>query len=294
MKIAFIMVTLPSDMDRRELKAYAFLLPSILLAAVFAFYPLARSIIGSFLTVSQSGRILGIAGLGNYISLLHDPAFISSIGNTVAFTIPFLLLNTSITLLAAALTRKETRGTSIAESIFIAPLAFSLSALALIFRGIFRGSVSIASRITGLDIAWLEEPVSAMAVLVLMGVFLDFALDYILLLSSFRSIDRSILEAAEIDGASGSRIFLSIELPAAASMLHTTIFIALKDAVLISAPVMVLTGGGPFRSTETVMYYYYLEAFRSGNRAVGTTIATLMVLSSAVIMSLVMRRRRNG
>ena len=105
---------------------------------------------------------------------------------------------------------------------------------------------------------------------------------------------KSILEAAEIDGASGSRIFLSIELPAAASMLHTTIFIALKDAVLISAPVMVLTGGGPFRSTETVMYYYYLEAFRSGNRAVGTTIATLMVLSSAVIMSLVMRRRRNG
>ena len=77
-------------------------------------------------------------------------------------------------------------------------------------------------------------------------------------------------------------------------MLHTTIFIALKDAVLISAPVMVLTGGGPFRSTETVMYYYYLEAFRSGNRAVGTTIATLMVLSSAGIMSLVMRRRRNG
>ena len=76
-------------------------------------------------------------------------------------------------------------------------------------------------------------------------------------------------------------------------MLSAVIFMALKDAVMISAPVMVLTEGGPFRSTETIMYYYYLEAFRSGNRAAGTTIAVLMVLFSILIMSILSRRRRD-
>ena len=280
-------------MKAKEWKAYIYLAPAVILAVMFSFLPLAKSFIGSFLRISQPGKVLGWAGLSNYASLFSDPAFLSSIRNTVIFTVMFLPLNTAVTLAAAALTRKKRKLTAAAESIFMLPMAFSLSALALIFKEIFRGRVSVAGRIFRTDTAWLEEPATAMLVLVILGVFLDFALDYILLLSAFRSTDRSIIEAAEIDGASGSRLFLSIELPAIRNMLAVTAFMALKDAVLISAPVMVLTEGGPFRSTETIMYYYYLEAFRSGNRAVETTVAVIMVLFSAAVMGAISRRRRD-
>lgn len=280
-------------MKRQNIKAYIFLLPSLMLALLFSFIPLAKSFIGSFLTISQSGKVLGFAGISNYATLLSNQAFLSSVLNTLRFVIFFLPLNTFLTLLAAALTRKKHRANAVFEFIFLTPLAFSLSALALVFKELFRGRVSVINRLFGLSFQWLDEPGPAMAVLVIFGVFLDFALDYILLVSAFRSTDRSIIEAAEIDGAAGCRLFFQIELPSIRNMFLITVFMALKDAVLISAPVMVLTEGGPFRSTETVMYYYYLEAFRSGNRAAETTIAVMMVLFSIVVMSLISRRRRD-
>ena len=84
-----------------------------------------------------------------------------------------------------------------------------------IFKEIFRGSVSVAGRIFRTDAAWLEEPGTAMLVLAILGVFLDFALDYLLLLSAFRSTDRSIIEAAEIDGATKWQLYWDVVLPLA-------------------------------------------------------------------------------
>ena len=98
-------------------------------------------------------------------------------------------MNTAITLHAATLQKTKRRFTAAAEYIFITPLAFSLSALALIFKEIFRGRVSIINRIFGLSIAWLDEGIPAMIVLVILGIFLDFAFDYLLLLSLFRGTD---------------------------------------------------------------------------------------------------------
>ena len=244
-------------MKKNERKAFIYLAPALLLTLLFSFLPLAKSLIGSFLTISQSGKVLGLAGLRNYASTLTDSAFLSSVGNTLRFIIIFLPLNTLLTLLAATLTRRKSRISSMGECIFISPLAFSLSALALVFKEMVRGRVSIANRILGTDLAWLDSPATAM-----------------------------------IDGASSMRILSSIELPLIRSMLAVTVFMAFKDALLISAPVMVLTEGGPFRSTETIMYYYYLEAFRSGNRAAEYTIAVFMVAASAIIMALSARRRR--
>ena len=292
MKIPCVGATFPNVMKKKEWKAFIYLAPALLLALLFSFLPLAKSLIGSFLTISQSGKVLELAGLRNYASTLTDSAFLSSVGNTLRFIIIFLPLNTLLTLLAATLTRRKSRISSIGECIFISPLAFSLSALALVFKEMFRGRVSIANRILGTDLAWLDSPATAMIVLAILGVFLDFAIDYILLSSAYRSIDKSVIEAAMIDGASSMRILSSIELPLIRSMLAVTVFMAFKDALLISAPVMVLTEGGPFRSTETIMYYYYLEAFRSGNRAAENTIAVIMVAASAIIMALSARRRR--
>ena len=281
-------------MKKQNTKAYLLLLPSMILAVLFSFLPLIQSVIGSFLNVSQQGKVLGFAGLDNYISLFSDKAFINSIGHTFLFLIIFLPLNTVLILLAAILTRRKRKHIAIAEYIFLIPMAVSLSSISLIFREIFRGRVSIANRILlSTDLPWLESPGCAIFVLALLGVFLDFGIDYILLLSSFRKIDRSLIEAASIDGAGSLRTLLCIELPEVRPMLSVIIFLAIKDAIMISAPVMILTAGGPFRSTETIMYYYYLEAFRSGNRGTGSSIATLMAILAGLIMTAMAARGRH-
>lgn len=68
----------------------------------------------------------------------------------------------------------------------------------------------------------------------------------------------------------------------------------IKDAMLISSPVLILTEGGPFRSTQTLVYQMYLEGFKSGNYAMGSAIATVVFLLtlSALLLLLHMERRR--
>ncbi len=277
--------------DRKTLKAYLFIAPALLIALVFYIYPFLKSFIFSFLTINQRGHITGFAFLENYKALFRDKAFINSVRNTLRFTILFVPLNTLLTVGAAALTRKTHRFSAIAETIFFMPMAISLSGASLIFSLMFRGRVSIVNRIFHLSIEWLGEKAPAMLVLVLLGVFLDFGIDYILLLTALKSNDKSVLEAAELDGAENERLFFCIELPMIKNIVIATVFLAIKDALLIVAPIMIVTEGGPFRSTETMMFYYYIEAFKSGNRAIANTLSVLLVAFAALLMTISTRKR---
>lgn len=279
--------------ERIEKRAYLYLAPTFLVLILFTFLPFSRSLYNSFFSISASGE-RSFVFLQNYKRLLENKYFLLSLENTLIFILLFLPLNGILTLLSASLVRRKTKFNEILSSIYMIPLSFSLSFTSIIFRQIFNGRNSIANTILPLDINYLNTKASAFFVLLLLSVFLDFALDHILLLSSFRKIDKSILEAAKLDGAGSCRLYFQIELPEVLPTFFLTLFLAFKDALLISAPILTLTEGGPFRSTETVMYYYYLEAFKSGNRAEGAAISTLMVLTSSMIIFLyylVMRRR---
>ncbi len=274
------------------MKAYLFLAPAILLAALFCWFPAARSFVDSFLTISHSGSVLGFAGLSNYRLLFSDKAFLNSLLTTLKFIALFVPANTFFTLLAASLTRRKSRFSALPEYIFFVPVAVSLSAYSLLFREMFRGSASVANRILGSDFAWITSAGGAMATLVILGVFLDFGLDYILLMCAFRSIDRNVIEAARMDGAGGWRLFFQVELPMIRDTVLATVFLALKDSILICAPIIILTEGGPFRSTETIMFYYYTEAFRSGNRAVQNSLSALVLSFAAIALAIYLAKRK--
>lgn len=273
------------------LKPYLFVAPAVILALTFSCIPFCKAFIDSFFNIDATGKIKNFAFLNNYKSLFQDKNFANAIKNTLFFAVMFVPLNTVLTVLAASLTRRKNRFSYIPEYIFFLPLAFSLSSITLIFKEMFRGRVSIINRIFDLNIEWLSEPMAAMVVLVLLGVFLDFGLDYIILLAAFRGIDKSVLEAARLDGANGQTLFFKIELPIIKSMVLVTIFLAVKDALLIVAPITILTEGGPFRSTETLMFFYYIEAFKSGNANTGNAITVLAVTASVIIMTIGMKVR---
>ncbi len=280
-------------MRKETRSAYLFLLPAITISLVFYIYPSLSAVIKSFLIVNSKNEITGFAFLENYKALFSDPAFLNSAVNTLVFTLLFVFANTFFTLLSSSLTRRKNRFSFIPEFIFFMPIAVSLSAYSLVFKELFRGKDSVINKLLSLSFAGITSPPCAMITLVLLGVLLDFGLDYILLLCSFRSIDKSIIEAARIDGAGGRRLFFSIELPQVRHTLLVTIFLAVKDALLISAPVIILTEGGPYRSTETIMFYYYTEAFRSGNKAVQNTLVSIILFGVAVFMVFYHRRLKD-
>lgn len=279
-------------MARKEnLKAYLFLAPALVLASIFLFLPLIKAFASSFLRISQGGDVLGFAGVSNYARLFSDKGFLNALRNTAKYIALFVPLNTAATLLAATLTRRRRRFTSSLELVFASPIAISLASYCLIFKEMFRGKVSVVNRLLSLDVDWLSERFPALMTLAILGVFLDFGLDYLLLTASFRSIDKDILDAARLDGASDRQIYSKIELPLIKRMLITTILIALKDALMISSPIIIMTEGGPFRSTETVMFYYYIEAFKSGNRAIQNSLSVLMTMLFIAFMAIYSKRR---
>lgn len=273
-------------------RAYFYLAPAIILAGLFCWYPAVKGFIESFFTVSHSGIVRGFAGLSNYRTLFSDKAFLNSITITLEYIVLFVPANTFLTLLAASLTRRKSRLSFIPEYIFFVPVAVSLSAYSLLMREMFRGRASVINRILGTDFLWINDKSGAMATLVILGIFLDFGIDYILLMSAFRSIDKNIIEAARMDGAGGWRLFFQIELPQIRATVLATVFLALKDALLISAPIIILTEGGPYRSTETIMFYYYTEAFRSGNMAVQNSMAALVLTIAAIAFAVYSSRRK--
>lgn len=277
--------------DKKTLKAYLFIAPALLIALVFYIYPFLKVFISSFFNVNQKGHITSFVFFENYKMLFRDKAFINSVKNTLFFTILFVPLNTLMTVSAAALTRNKHKMSYIAETIFFTPMAISLSGASIIFSLMFRGRVSIINRIFHLSIEWLGERVPAMIVLVLLGVFLDFGIDYIILLAALKSNDKSVLEAARLDGAENEKLFFLIELPMIKNIVIATVFIAIKDALLIVAPIMIVTEGGPFRSTETMMFYYYIEAFKSGNKAIANTLSSVLVAFAVILMAFSTRKR---
>ncbi len=270
-------------MKKTSLKPYLFLLPALILALVFVYSPFISSIISSFFNVRIDGSLSSFVGLANYIKVFHNEIFTESFMNTFRFMIIFVPLNIILIMAAVLPSEKDSKTNRVFQTVFMLPMAIGMSSIALIFKYMFRPSIGIINRIIGVDIQWTNDATAAMFSLVFLGIFLDFGLDYLLLLSSMKNLNKSVSEAAMLDGANAFQSFTRIKLPLISPTLFFVLFISIKDALLICAPVMVMTEGGPFRSTQTIVYYYYIEAFRNSNYASAAAISTLVFILAALI-----------
>ena len=276
-------------MKKSKAKPYLYILPAMVLALVFVYAPFFGSVLSSFFNVRFDGSFSSYAGLDNYRRALSSDIFWQSLGNTFRFMVIFVPLNIIVIMAAVLLTWRRTKGDGVFQTIFMLPMAIGMSSIALIFKYMFRPSVGIVNRILGIDIQWTNDATAAMFSVVFLGVFLDFGLDYLLLLTAMRNLDRGPQEAAMIDGADEWRITTHIRLPMLSPTLFFVLFISIKDALLICAPVMVMTEGGPFRSTQTIVYQYYIEAFKNFNYGSAAAISTIIFILAFVITMAAMK-----
>lgn len=168
-------------------------------------------------------------------------------------------------------------------------MAVAMSSSMMLFKMMFNPSIGIMNSLLKADIQWFNDPKAAMLLLVIAGVWLDIGFDFLLLVSALRNVPTSLIEVARIEGANPWQLFISLQLPLIAPTLLFVLITSIKDAMLISAPVLLLTEGGPFRSTQTLVYQMYLEGFKSGNYALGSAIATVVFILTFAIMLLLLR-----
>lgn len=277
-----------------KITPYFYMLPALFLAAVFCLWPFVKTIINSLSIVNYSGKVVEFVGLENFKELFASSSFRTSLKNTFRFTALFVPANVIICMGCALLCYRKRKGTAFNELLFFLPMAVAMSSAAMIFKALFNPMIGVVNWVLGVDINWFNDPSKAMFTLVTLGVWLDIGLDFILLLAALRNVPQQLLESAELEGAGAWSKFWRIQLPLVTPTLLFILCTNIKDAMLIAAPVMILTEGGPYRSTQTLVYQMYLEGFRSGNYTLGSTISVVVFLLTLVLMLLLFRFEKRG
>jgi multiple sugar transport system permease protein len=262
--------------------AWLFIAPSLLLFAVFAFAPIAISVVLSFqdVAVFGGGRWTGVR---NYTELVTKPLFWTSVKNTVVFTVGTVPTSTAAGLVLAVLLNRRLPGRGLIRSLYFLPMVVSGVAVSLVMAWIFNADNGIANAALeelGLPrIGWLSSPDWAMVTLVLAVVWGRIGFCMVTYLAALQNINPSLLEAGEIDGAGPWRRFTQIVWPLLAPT--TLLLVVLNVVFSIQAfdVIYVLTGGGPGFATTVLVQYVFRSAFTDGRMGYASAIGVVLVLA---------------
>ncbi|MFE0640571.1 carbohydrate ABC transporter permease [Streptomyces sp. NPDC058877] len=256
--------TRPPRFTARRLAPYAFVLPALLLFAVFKVYPIGRSFVLSL--YKTVGGVDTFVGVDNYARLLGDPLFWTALRNTaviLAVQVPVMLA--LATGLAVAFGSTLLRGRAVFRLGFFLPMVTGLVAYGLIFSVLLNEKYGLVNWLLGLvgigEVPWLVDPLWAKISLGLALTWHYTGYNAVILLARLQSIPTELYDAASVDGAGGWKSFLHVTLPGLRpAILLTTVLSTIGTLQIFDEP-YVLTRGGPDNATLTIGVYLYQNAF---------------------------------
>ncbi len=277
-------------MPLRTRVAYFFLAPFILIFVLFWIWPIGYSAYLSLL--NTRGAVYSFNPEMNWGRLLLDPAFSNALKNTLIFmVIQVPIMMVLATLLAVALNSSLLKARGLVRFAFFAPVVVSEVAYAAIFRLMFNADLGIVNTTLaslGLpEVAWLSNPASAMAVIIMAVTWRWVGYNTIIILSGLQSIPQDIYEAAEIDGVSRIKQFLRITVPLLKPVLiFASVLSIIGSLQLFTEPFLITDRGGPGGATETLGLFVYRQGFNQFNfgyaSAAAYALAALAVTFSAI------------
>jgi len=270
-----------------DVKALSFTLPALIPLLLFWFIPLGYISYLSFVEWDFMSPTKEFVGLNNYKELLTNPAFYQSLKVTILFCLGSVIPNMVVGLALAVLLSSSLKGGSLYRTMMFAPWVTPTVAISIVWSWIYEPEVGLANTILrglGVDgIRWLESSSWALVAVLIVTVWKAAGWCMIFYLVAIQNISKSLLEAADLDGASGWSKFKYITLPLISP---TTFFLAVVQLIAAMQAydqINVLTQGGPAGSTRTLLYMYYQSAFKSFQIGEASTIAIALIIGCAVL-----------
>ena len=276
-----------------KITPYLFLLPALILLAVFFFIPFFQTIIYSFQDYSKDIYNPVFGTLSNYKALYNSPLFIKSILNTfyfLALTTPFLVI---FPLFLAILINQKIRGKTLYKLIIYLPVVVSIVVVAIAFKWLYapNGLLNLPA------IDWLSSPKVAMASVAMVTIFKGIGYYMMIYLASLMSVPKELYEAAEIDGANEFQKHMTVSVPHLMPTIALVSTISAISALKVFVEIYVMTKGGPLDSTKTVVYYIYERAFENldiGLASAACVVLLLIVMVFSIINILCFERKKYG
>ena len=272
--------------------------PSIFVLLLIGLFPLIYSLIVSFQKINRRISDTSFHGLYNYDKLLSDERFWEAVSNTGIMTAIALPLELILGLLLARLFLNKFPGRQLLIALIVVPSViapFVAGAMwRLMFDNIFGPINEIIRWVIGgsFDLLWLvnDNPFIVYSAILMTEVWQWTPFMFLVLLAAWSNVDKSQLEAAEIDGASGWRVFTRIVLPAIRPVVFVVLVIRGLDLVRLFDIVFALTRGGPGNMTETISIYAYIKGFERFDISMTAAFAFIVIVMLSLLIILILKR----
>lgn len=280
--------------------AVIFLLPTLILVAIFSYYPAIRAGVTAF-THWDGFNPPEWVGLQNFIDVFADPAFRKSVLNVAiwtAFGVPLAIIPSFI--VAELIFRlRSDRAQFFWRAVFVAPMILPPVVVMLIWQFLFGldGPINVVLRSIGLgEYAryWIGDPKFALAALIVLGFPWVRAFNVLIFYAGLKSIPSEVLEAAAMDGAGRWRQLIHIELPLTFGQWKLLLVLSIIGVTQDLLVPLVLTAGGPGNATLTPVLYMYQRAITYGQYGFGMAVGTLLFVVVLVLSILNMRFLRTS
>ena len=283
-----------SIVRQQTISAYLFLAPALLFFVGFVVVPMVMCLVTSFFNYTM-GKPMTFVGFANYIEAFNDVVFRKSFINTVILVAVAVPTVTAFSLwVSCAIYQMKAVKRSFYRVVFYLPVVTGTVAVAVVWKWIFskyNGVLNYLLTATGAidqNVSWLGESKTALACIILILFTTSIGQPIVLYVAALGNVDASLIDAAQVDGATNMQVFWHIKWP---QIMPTTLYILVITTInsfQCYALIQLLTSGGPDYSTSTIMYYIYYVAFSSNayrygyGNAMGVILAIIIAVLSAV------------
>ncbi|KSV72457.1 glycerol-3-phosphate transporter permease [Sinorhizobium sp. Sb3] len=264
---------------------YLLLAPQIILTIVFFFWPASQALYQSVLREDPFGLKSGFVGLANFQAILSNPDYLHSLKVTVVFSLATALLSMALALLLATSADRVVRGRNIYRTLLIWPYAVAPAVAGMLWLFMFNpamGTFAYILRRNGFVWDPLLNGNQAMWLVIVAAAWKQISYNFLFFVAGLQAIPKSLIEAAAIDGARGTKRFWTIVFPLLAP---TTFFLLVVNTVYAFFDtfgiIHAVTGGGPAKATETLVYKVYNDGFV--NLDLGSSAAQSVILMIIVV-----------
>ncbi len=275
--------------QKRKLTEFLFLVPTLIAFLMVIIIPFIFGIYYSFTDWQGTGVVNKVVGLENYRAIFQEPGFLHSFLVTLLFTVLNIITVNVVAFIISLLVTSEIRGRNVYRAGFFVPNLIGGIVLGLVWQFIFSNILPTIGQTLGwatLSKSLISNKDTAMITLVTVNTWQYAGYIMLIYVAAIQGISRSVMEAAEVDGAKYWTRITRIQIPLMANAFTISLFLTLTNSFKMYDVNVALTNGGPVtvfmskpvQATELLALNIYQTAFKYNNMAQGQAKAVIFFI----------------
>jgi multiple sugar transport system permease protein len=282
---------------RQQIEAYLFLLPALIVFGLFAWYPIAKTIVFSFQNVNLTGESTWV-GLDNFQRMISDPNFGIAWRNSIQFATLSLAIGFFVPIFVSIMINEMRRAKGFFRLVYFLPTVIPITISIIVWRTLYSADSGFLNAVItrfGIESqAWLQNPHLVKPSIILLLTWANFGGTILLYLAALQDIPTEYYEAAEIDGATPFQRIQHITFPQLYPTMAITFILQIIAVVQIFTEPFLLTQGGPGTETLTPILVIYRTAFLNNDFGLASAWSLSLVVILGAFSIIYLRWSRQG